>query len=262
MIFQGFYRTSQYKYCDHLIEIVDTGSISGSSEGEYPIIRCLLNESPPDQFFGYFSWKVDVKLAGAFRKFLFEVEKNKTSFDFIYVNAMIMGRAIFQCPYRQGDWSGHIGMLSCAEELGLVQEFDHFAMNHFVVGNCKFWRYYLEYHRALEGRVGGNARLLEIWNGAGMYSRNGDIPMRTFLRERALNNVMKDCALRGLEYKIPFRSFYEKYSKGFGKNTSDAYRLYKDNLLTSKALWDFGFKSDHQFRLLCALDDPSVSSPN
>jgi hypothetical protein len=230
----------------------------GSAEGEYPIIRHLLSNYSFSQFFGYFSWKADLKLGGAFRDFLFYIESNKSSCDFIYVNAMIMGRAIFKCPYRQGDWSGHKGMLSCADELGLVGEFDHFAMNHFVVGNHRFWQYYLEYHRCLEERIAANGRLFEVWNGAGMYSRDGSIPMRTFLRERALNNIMNDCGLQGLQYFIPLRSFHTKYSEAFGDGLSAVYGLYKDNLLNSQALFDLGFSTADHTRFLCSLDDPRV----
>lgn len=259
MIFQGFYSASQYSYCDHLAEVIDTRPIIGSAEGEYPIISYLLNNRSIDEFFGYFSWKADLKLGGAFREFLFYIEKNKSSCDFIYVNAMVMGRAIFKCPYRQGDWSGHKGMLSSAEELGLIGEFDHFAMNHFVVGNPRFWQYYQEYHRALEVRVAANFRLFEVWNGAGMYSRNGSIPMRTFLRERALNNVMHDCGFKGFQYHIPLRSFQMKYSKAFGEDVSGVYQLYKDNLLTSKVLFDLGFMTANHLRFLCSLDDPCAT---
>jgi len=259
LIFQGFYKDEQRYHCDHHSLLVDTREISGSEYGEHAVIQHLLTEFELGEFFGYFSWKADLKLGGAFRRLLFSIEDLQSNYDFVFVNAMVFGRAFFRCPFKQGEWSGHHGMLECARELGLVEEFDYYAMNHFIVGNRDFWSFFLDFHRDLDSKMASASGGVDIRAASsGFYVRNPGMPMSTFIRERALNNVMKRSGLSGFEFKLPLDNFCQKYSKALGAKTSQIHSLYQNNDLTNEDLAAFGFGGSESIKLLTSLDDPEM----
>lgn len=261
MIFQGYYEDKQKYLCDPAAESLDTREIIDAEIGEYAVIKHLRQLNASDDWFGYLSWKADLKLGGAFRKFLFESMEARSKCDFFYVNAMIFGRVLFKCPYYQGEWSGHNAMLKCARKLGLVEPFDHYAMNHYVVGNKKFWDFYISFHQELDQKMHSSSLdIAEHLFNSGHYSRNAAIPLVTFIRERALNNVMSNCGLNGMEFKIPLKSFAEKYKSALGSNLDRVYLAYYNGTLTSRLVEDICGGWELSARLLTSLDDPNLRS--
>jgi hypothetical protein len=258
MIYQGFYRNEQKSCCDHYAEVIDTREILGSSCGEFEIIKYLLNQDTEDDWFGYFSWKTDLKIGGAFRRFLCEVGELKDRYDFVFVNAMIMGRAIFGCPYHQGEWSGHRGMMKCAEELNLLEDFRYYAMNHFVVGNRRFWDFYMEYHQNLDRDIAkASPDVRHIMLGSAGYVRNSNIPMNTFIRERALNNVMNRSGLNGHAFLLPFENFAAKYGCALGEHLGSIYRQYQSDTLDLRPLLREEYDPSRLAQTLTQADDPN-----